>query len=103
MKMRRPVIMRSLALVFACIGILITGPSYGACTKPDAPSCATETAAFADLADFDRCRTQMLAYKGSMESLITCFQKEGEPAQEQSARDELENTLSRFNRRARGE
>ena len=93
--------MRSLVLVIA--GILIAGPSYGACTKPEAPVCALQTGPFASEAHFDACRMPMLAYRTGMEAFAECVQKDGQAAQGKAARDELENVLARFNRRARGE
>jgi hypothetical protein len=93
--------MRSLVLVIA--GILVAGPSYGACTKPEAPSCALQTGAFAGQAIFDSCRLEMIAYRRTMEAFAECHQKDGQAAQEKAARDELEDVLARFNRRARGE
>ena len=95
--------MRSVVLAAPCIGILIAGPSYGACAKPEAPVCGEKPGAFANHADFDQCRLQMISYKSGMETFANCLQNEGQSAQEQSARDELETVLARFNRRARGE
>jgi hypothetical protein len=95
--------MRSATLAVTCIGILIAGPSYGACTKPEAPVCGQQPGAFASPADFDQCRIQMISYKGGMETFADCLQKEGQSAQEQSAREELDTVLAQFNRRARGE
>jgi hypothetical protein len=91
------------SLILTCVGILIAGPSYGACSKPDAPSCAQQAGPFASEADFDACRMQMLSYRDGMEAFATCLQKDGQPTQEQSARDELQNVIARYNRRARGE
>lgn len=93
--------MRGLVLVIA--GILVAGPSYGACTKPEAPSCALQTGAFAGQAIFDSCRLEMIAYRRTMEAFAECHQKDGQAAQEKAARDELVDVLARFNRRARGE
>jgi hypothetical protein len=93
--------MRSMLLVIA--GILVAGPSYGACTKPEAPSCALQTGAFAGGAVFDSCRLEMISYRRAMEALAECHQTDGQAAQEKAARDELEDVLARFNRRARGE
>jgi hypothetical protein len=85
------------------IGVLLAGPSYAACTKPKAPACATQTGVFEGVSDFDRCREQMLSYRDGMEAFAACLQQEGQSAQEQSAREEFQNTLAQFNRRARGE
>ena len=95
--------MRSVVLAVTCIGILIAGPSHGACTKPEAPVCGQQPGPFAGPADFDECRLQMISYKGAMETLADWLQNEGQSGQEQSAREELEAVLARFNRRARGE
>jgi len=93
--------MRNLVLVIA--GILIAGPSYGACTKPEAPSCALQTGAFAGEALFDSCRLEMISFRAGMEAFAECHQKDGQAAQEKAVREELEDVLGRFNRRARGE
>jgi hypothetical protein len=92
--------MRGLILIIA--GLFIAGPSYGACTKPEAPSCARQTGPFAGDAVFDSCRLEMISYRAAMEAVAECHQKDGEAAQEKAARDELEDALARFNRRARG-
>jgi hypothetical protein len=95
--------MRNLHFAITCAAILVVGPSYAACNKPEAPSCTQQGGAFAGEDDFDKCRMQMLAYRDGMDALATCLQKDGQSAQEQSARDELQTMLARFNRRARGE
>jgi hypothetical protein len=95
--------MRDTTFAFVTIGILIAGPSHGACTKPNTPACAIQNNAFPSPADFDQCRMQMIAYKGGMETYAACLKEAAQSPEEQSARDELENTLSQFNRRARGE
>jgi hypothetical protein len=95
--------MRSVVLAVTGIGILIAGPSHGACSKPEAPICGQQPGAFTGQADFDQCRMQMISYKSGMETFANCLQKEGQSAQEQSAREELDAVLARFNRRARGE
>jgi hypothetical protein len=95
--------MRSVGFSFAAIGILLAGPLQAACTKPDAPACATQTGAFVDVSDFDRCRIQMFSYQGGVEAFAACLQQEGQSSQEEAARDELKNTLAQFNRRARGD
>jgi hypothetical protein len=87
---------------FAFIGILVAGPSYAACTKPDIPACAVQSGAFKDAADFDECRKQMIAYKSGMETYASCLKEAGQ-TQEQDVQAELDSGLSRFNRRARGE
>ncbi len=94
--------MRSLALAFGAFGVLIAGPLHAACAKPEPPSCAQQTEPFADVEDFDRCRMQMLAYRDGIDVFAACLQTEGQSANEQSARDEYQDILSRFNRRARG-
>ena len=45
----------------------------------------------------------MSSYKGGMETFADSLQKEGQSAQEQSVREELDTVLAQFNRRARGE
>jgi hypothetical protein len=90
--------MRNITFATAVVGVLMVGPSHGACTKPDAPSCAI-TGAFVSAAEWDRCRIQMLSYKGGMEIFAGCLREEGRD--EQLALQELEYTLSEFNRRSR--
>jgi hypothetical protein len=90
--------MRGAAFAYGVIGILAASSSYGACTKPPAPSCAIE-GAFASAQQWDQCRLQMLAYKGGMENFAGCLREEqGDDA---PAIAELEYTLSEFNRRSR--
>ena len=89
--------MRGIAFGCAVIGVFVAAPSY-ACNKPQAPSCAVE-GAFASARDQDRCRQQILDYKGEMEDLAQCLRGEGRD--EQPALKELEYTLSEFNRRSR--
>ena len=95
--------MRDTTFAFVTIGILIAGPSHAACTKPDIPACAIQNNPFPSEADFDKCRIQMIAYKDGMENFAACLKEAAQFPEEQSARDELETTLARFNRRARGE
>lgn len=86
---------------FACaaaISLLAAGSAYGACAKPEAPSCAI-TGAFAKARDQDQCRQQMLPYKGDMEDFAACLKREGQD--DKPALDELEYTLAEFNRRSR--
>jgi hypothetical protein len=45
--------MRTAAFAFAAVGVLISGPSHAACTKPDIPACAVQKGAFPSGADFD--------------------------------------------------
>ena len=90
--------MRGIALVYATIGIFAASLSYAACSKPQAPSCAIE-GAFAKARDQDQCRVQMLGYHGDMEVFAQCLRDEGRD--EKPALDELEYTLSEFNRRSR--
>ena len=95
--------MRSVAFAFAAIGVLIAGPSHGACTKPETPSCAIANGPFPRGADYDECRRQMIAYKAEMERLAACLKDDGQSEAERQSVDELESALSQFNRRARGE
>lgn len=94
--------MRSLAFAFAVLAILVATPLHASCAKPEPPSCAQQAEPFADVEEFDRCRMQMLAYRDGIDVFATCLQSEGQSANEQSARDEFQDILSRFNRRARG-
>jgi hypothetical protein len=90
--------MRGAVFAYAAIGLVAVEPSYGACSKPQAPSCAVE-GAFASARDQDQCRRQMIAYQGGMEDFAECLREEGRD--QQSAITELEYTLSEFNRRSR--
>lgn len=96
--MKLGVDMAGKAFVYAVIGILAASSAHGACTKPQAPSCAI-TGAFAKAWDQDQCRQQMLPYKGSMENFAECLKGEGQD--EKPALDELAHTLAEFNRRSR--
>jgi hypothetical protein len=88
----------------AAIAVLLAGPSHGACTRPDKPSCATAKTPFSGQADYDACRVEMIAYKGGMENLAQCLRSDGQSAADQRAvLAEMENALAQFNRRARGE
>jgi len=95
--------MRAAAFTYVTIATLISEPAYAACTKPDIPACAVEKGAFASEANFDQCRMQMLAYKDGMEQHATCTKEAGSPQEGQATEDELQATLAKFNRRARGE
>jgi hypothetical protein len=95
--------MRSTAFAFAALGVLIAGPSHGACTRPETPSCAIEKGPFPRGADYDACRHLMIAYKGGMERFASCLKDDGQSEAERQSVDELESALSQFNRRARGE
>jgi hypothetical protein len=95
----------SVRTVFAlvAVGVLISGPSHAACTKPAVPACAIQKDAFSGVAEFDQCREYMIAYKGGMETYSSCAKETGQLPEEQLAHKELETTLWQFNRRARGE
>jgi hypothetical protein len=94
--------MRSVA-AFICLAVLMPGPVYAACGKPDIPVCAVQKGAFPGEADFDQCRKQMLVYKDAMEKHASCTKEAGSPQEGQSSEEELQATLAAFNRRARGE
>ena len=95
--------MRIAAFTYVAAGFLLAGPAYAACSKPDIPACAVQSGGFATEADYDRCRKQMLAFKSDMESHSLCAAAAGRPQEGQASAEELEATLARFNRRARGE
>jgi hypothetical protein len=86
------------SVVIGFIGILASSSAYGACSKPQAPSCALE-GAFAKAQDQDQCRLQMVPYKGEMERFAECLKTEGQD--EKPALDELQHALAEFNRRSR--
>jgi hypothetical protein len=96
--------MRYGVMAVAILGLLWGTPVQAACSKPNAPACATQTGAFAGVRDFDECRKIMLIYRDATDAYAACVKQEGLPSQEeQSARDEFEDIRVRFNRRARGE
>jgi len=95
--------MRAAAFTSVTVAILVSGPALAACTKPDIPACAVEKGAFGSEANFDQCRLQMLAYKSGMEAHATCTKEAGSPQEGQASEEELQDTLAKFNRRARGE
>ena len=84
------------------LGVLAVSASQGACSKPEAPSCALERIPFASDKAFDDCRIAMLKFRDAMEAYASCL---GETSAEQkkAAQDEYENVRVRFNQRARGE
>jgi hypothetical protein len=86
------------APVFMIVAVLAVTPTYAACSKPQAPTCAVE-GAFASAAEQDQCRKQMLVYKGGMEVFAQCVREE--KRDDQPAIAELEHTLAEFNRRSR--
>lgn len=94
--------MRSVT-AFLCLAVLISGPAYAACSKPDIPACAVEKGAFAGETHYDQCRMQMIAYKAAIENHASCTKEAGSPQEGQSSEQELQATLAQFNRRARGE
>ena len=90
--------------ILAAIGlsVLAATASQGACSKPEAPSCAFERIPFASEAVFDNCRNDMLKFRDAMDGYASCL-GETSTDQEKAARDEYENVRVRFNQRARGE
>ena len=95
--------MRNVTTALMCFGFLATAHAQHACTKPETPSCATDRGPFSNQAAYDECRTQMIAYKAGMEVYAGCLDESEWPADGLIARTEIESTLARFNRRARGE
>jgi hypothetical protein len=95
--------MRTAASICFTVGVLISGAALADCTKPDTPACAVQSGGFATEADYDRCRKQMLAFKSEMEGHSSCAREAGRPQEGQTSAEELEATLAKFNRRARGE
>ena len=89
---------------FAAIGwgVLAVTASQGACSKPEAPSCAFERIPFASETTFDECRMDMLTFRDAMDGYASCV-GEVSAVQEKAARDEYEQVRVRFNQRARGE
>jgi len=95
--------MRRDVLALCCFAIAATiDPLHAACSKPDAPACATRTVPFATDKDADDCRLAMLTFRDGMERYASCL-GESSADQEQAARAEYEDIRVRFNRRARGE
>jgi hypothetical protein len=76
--------------VLAVAVIATTNLAYAYCAVPDAPSCATRYGAFDDQDDFERCRRRMTTFRDELESHLQCV------------RDEYNQAVERFNRRARG-
>ena len=95
--------MRSLIAVCMCIGAVTAAHAQGACTKPDTPSCAIERGPFPTAMAYDECRKQMIVFKKDMEGYASCLEESAWPPDALLASTELEATLARFNRRARGE
>ena len=99
--------MRFDVLALACLGAflgaaLTTSPSWAACDKPDAPTCAARTVPFATDRDADDCRISMLTFRDRMDRYASCL-GETSSDEEKAARAEYEDVRVRFNRRARGE
>lgn len=84
------------------LGVLAVTASQGACSKPEAPSCAFERIPFASEATFDACRMEMIKFRDAMDDYASCL-AEVSADQAKAARDEYENVRVRFNQRARGE
>jgi hypothetical protein len=95
--------MRAAAITCVAAGVLISGPAHAACSKPDIPACAVQGGAFPGESDYDQCRKQMLIYKSDMEKHSACSKEAGRQQDGQASEEELEATLAKFNRRARGE
>lgn len=90
-------------LALGCLGIaLATGSTQAACSKPEAPTCATRMVPFATDKDADDCRLDMLRYRDGMDRYASCL-GETSADQEKAVRGEYEDIRIRFNRRARGE
>jgi hypothetical protein len=85
------------------VAALTAAQAQGTCSKPEIPSCAIERGRFTGEEDYDKCRFQMLKHKSGMESYAECLDGASRPTDGQSARDELEQGLAQFNRKARGE
>lgn len=90
-------------MALMCLGVITAAHAQGVCTKPDTPACATGGGPFSGEAAYDECRKQMIAYKAGMEAYAACLDESEWPADGLIARTELESSLARFNRRARGE
>jgi hypothetical protein len=84
------------------LAVLAITPSQGACSKPDAPSCALERVPFASDKAADDCRLEMLKFRDGMDGYASCL-GEVSKDQEKAARDDYEEVRIRFNKRARGE
>jgi hypothetical protein len=97
--------LRIRSAVVACVSLLTIAAAHaeGACSKPRTPSCATEPGRFEGEEGYDQCRMLMLKYKSGMEGFAECLDQASLPANAESARNELEQSLALFNRKARGE
>jgi hypothetical protein len=89
---------------FVAVGLALVTvtASQGACSKPEAPSCAFERIPFASEMVFDGCRMEMIKFRDAMDNYASCL-AEVSADQAKAARDEYENVWVRFNQRARGE
>jgi hypothetical protein len=83
-------------------GFFAVTASHGACSKPEAPSCALARTPFASETTFDECRMAMLKFRDAMDDYASCLGASSAD-QEKAAHDEYENVRVRFNQRARGE
>src|SRR2546421_8301612 len=84
------------------LSLLISSTVHAACMKPAVPTCAKEAGPFSDVADFDACRGKMIVYKNEVEIYMACQREAGQPSDEvELAQNELDQTLSGFNERAR--
>jgi hypothetical protein len=84
------------------LGVLAAAPSQGACSKPDAPSCALERIAFESDMAADNSRKDMVKARDAMDGYASCL-GEASADLEKTARDDYEEVRTRFNKRARGE
>lgn len=81
----------------AVIAVLWPSFSYALCSKPDAPSCASDFGRFDDDTDFQSCKSEMENYKSEIEDFLDCLKRENEEAIE-----EYNDAVRSFNDRARG-
>src|SRR6185436_6902732 len=96
-------LLRGAAAACAYVVTLAAGHAQGVCSKPEAPACAIERGRFSGEEDYDQCRMLMIKYKSGMEGYAGCLDEASRPSDGQSARDELEENLTQFNRKARGD
>jgi hypothetical protein len=86
-------ILRIWLLAIALLGV--TNPSLAFCSKPDAPSCASDYSKFEDQDEFDRCKSDMESYKSEVEDFLSCLKRDGD-----EALNDYNEAVSSFNNRA---
>lgn len=79
------------------VGVIWSFPSYAFCSKPDAPSCATDFGRFDDSSDFDSCKSEVDSYRSEVEEFLSCQKREND-----DVISDYNDAVRSFNDRARG-